>query len=160
MTQAGTFDQKAFNELGWGWRGRREGGGTVRILAATQRFLFPEKSGMKVQWSFSLLLWFAKMFVRLLASSPVAGASLQSVTSPRNKLFLRIPQVGSCPTNFLSEVITVIPFFNYQMQLWPAQWKLSYQKMSWACKFILGHADPGLLNSGPAAGGNAVPEWA
>lgn len=28
---------------------RGEGGGTVRILAATQRFFFPEKSEMKVK---------------------------------------------------------------------------------------------------------------
>lgn len=43
MTQSGTFNQKVLMNWAGGGGDRGEEGGTVRILAATQRFFFPEK---------------------------------------------------------------------------------------------------------------------
>jgi hypothetical protein len=49
MTQSGTLSQRSLMDWDGGGRNRGKRGRTVRILAATFRFFFPEKSEIKVK---------------------------------------------------------------------------------------------------------------
>ena len=106
MTQSGTLNQKVVNELRWGWEGDRGGRMDSQIFGSHTKVFLPREKGNESPMKL-LSVTVICLDVRLcVASSPVAGASLQSVTCPQNKLFLSIPQEGSYPTKSLSEVRT------------------------------------------------------
>ena len=77
-----------------------------QIFGSHTKVFLPGEKGNESQMKL-LSVTMICLDVRLcVASSPLAGASLQSLTCPQNKLFLSIPQEGSYPTKFLSEVRT------------------------------------------------------